>query len=74
MSTVQEHGGQTRRELLKSVGRYGILVGLVGTVGGLAARGGCQQAACARCRWLAECDLEAAQLARAAAGRMEGRS
>lgn len=67
----------TRRELLKSVGRYGLLVGLVGGVGALAARGGCQQAACAKCRLLARCDLEAAQRVRAAdtgAQRQEGRS
>ena len=66
----------SRRELLKSVGRYGLLVGLVGGVGALAARGGCERAACANCRLLARCDLEAARQARAGAGSamQEGRS
>lgn len=67
----------TRRELLKTAARYGLLVGLVGGVGVLAARTGCQQSACAGCRLLARCDLKAAQRARAADAEMqrpEGRS
>jgi hypothetical protein len=61
----------TRRELLKSAARYGLLAGLVGGVGGLAARNGCGQSACAGCRLLTRCDLTAAQRARAANAEMQ---
>jgi len=75
VSTTHNHDRQTsRRELLKSAGRYGLLLGIVGGVGALAAQRGCQQAACANCRLLAKCDLDAAQAARAANFRQEGRS
>jgi len=60
--------GTTRREMLKSVGRYGALLSLLGGVGVLAGRRACGQAACAGCPLLARCDLSAAREARAGGG------
>jgi hypothetical protein len=60
-------GGSTRREVLKSIGRYGALVGLLGGVGTLAARTACQSTPCTACPSLARCDLIKAQEARDAA-------
>ena len=62
----------TRRELLKSVGRYGALLGLLGGMGTLAARTACNQTPCAACPLLTRCDLSKAQETRASAERANG--
>ena len=62
---MTRESGTTRREILKSVGRYGALLGLLGGVGVLAGRTACGQGACAGCPLLARCDLSKAQEVRA---------
>jgi hypothetical protein len=64
----------SRRELLKSAGRYGALVGLIGGVGGLAARTGCRGTACDACPLVARCDLAKARETRGREGENGGRS
>jgi hypothetical protein len=70
----QQIHGTTRRELLKSVGRYGTLVCLLGGVGTLAARTACHKTPCTACPLLARCDLSKAQEARARDAENGGRS
>jgi hypothetical protein len=64
----------TRRELLKSAGRYGALLGLIGGVGTLAARTACNRTPCAACPLLARCDLAKAQETRERSLENGGRS
>ena len=55
----------TRRELLKSLGRYGALLGLLGGIGTLTARTACSKAPCSSCPLLSRCTLPKAQESRA---------
>jgi hypothetical protein len=71
---MSEERRTTRREMLKSAGRYGALLGLIGGVGTLAARSACRQTPCGACTLLARCDLSKAQEARARSGENGGRS
>ena len=72
MNTPEHNENPTRRDLLKSVGRYGALLGLLGGVGTLAARTACDQTPCRACPLLTRCDLSKAQDARACV-RKDGR-
>ena len=71
---IMGNSAPTRREMLKSVGRYGALLGLLGGVAALAGRTVCAQAACAGCPLLARCDLSKAQDVRARGAEVRGRS
>jgi hypothetical protein len=71
---MSDEQGTTRRELLKSIGRWGALVGLLGGVSVLAAKTACDQTPCSACPLLSRCDLSKARQARAAGANNGGRS
>ena len=71
---ISRDQGTTRREVLKTVGRYGALLGLIGGVGTLAARTACNKTPCAACPLLTRCALSKAQEAHARNGENGGRS
>jgi hypothetical protein len=84
MSESQSHSSQTqsaspaegtsRREMLKSLGRYGALLGLLGGVGAMAARSACGSTPCSACPALSGCDLSKARASRDVAAAGKGRS